>query len=66
MRAARGVEQLPASLSDAAERLAGSSVLRDAMGEFLFETFLATRRGEVEQYSGLDDDELIRAMRWRY
>jgi glutamine synthetase len=66
VRAARGVEQLPASLSDAAERLAGSSVLRDAMGGFLFETFLATRRGEVEQYSGLDDDELIRAIRWRY
>ncbi len=66
VRAARGVEQLPASLSAAVERLAGSSVIRDAMGDFLFETFLATRRGEIEQYSGLDDDELIRRMRWRY
>ena len=42
------------------------SVLREAMGEFLFETFLATRRGEAEQYVGLDDDELIRRTRWRF
>ena len=43
-----------------------SSVLREAMGDFLFEVFLATRRGEAEQYEGFDDDRLIRALRWRY
>jgi glutamine synthetase len=53
-------------LPEAVERLAASSVLRNAMGEFLFETFLATRRGECEQYAGLDDEELIRRLRWRY
>lgn len=66
VREERGVRQLPASLPEAVEQFAGSSVLRDAMGEFLFETFLATRRGECEQYAGLDDDELIRSVRWRY
>jgi glutamine synthetase len=66
VRADRGVRQLPASLPEAVEQLAGSSVLRHAMGEFLFETFLATRRGECEQYAGLADDELIRRLRWRY
>lgn len=66
VKAARGVRQLPASLADAAAALAGSTVLREAMGDFLFETFLATRRGEVEQYAGLDDDELIRRLRWRF
>jgi glutamine synthetase len=66
VREERGVRQLPASLPEAAEELATSQVLRDAMGEFLFETFLATRRGECEQYAGLDDDELIRSLRWRY
>lgn len=65
-RKARGVRQLPASLPEAIERLSASSVLRDAMGDFLFETFLATRRGEHEQYEGLDDDELIRRLRWRF
>ena len=58
---ARGIRQLPASLPEAADELAASSVLREAMGDFLFETFLATRRGEAEQYEGLDDDELIRS-----
>ncbi len=62
----RGVRRLPASLPQAVERLAASSVLRDAMGEFLFETFLVTRRGECEVYAGLDDDELIRRLRWRF
>jgi glutamine synthetase len=62
----RGVRQLPASLPEAAEELSRSRVLREAMGEFLFETFLATRRGEHEQYADLDEDELTRRMRWRY
>ena len=66
VKAARGVRQLPGNLEEAVEQLAASAVLRDAMGDFLFETFVATRRGEVEQYSGLDDDELIRRLRWRY
>ncbi len=66
VKAARGIRRLPGTLGDAVERLAASSVLREAMGDFLFETFLATRRGEVEQYAGLDDDELIRRLRWRY
>jgi len=65
-REARGVRRLPASLPEATEQLAASSVLRDAMGEFLFETFLATRRGEAEQYQNVDDEELIRRLRWRF
>jgi glutamine synthetase len=65
-REARGVRRLPASLPEATEHLAASSVLRDAMGEFLFETFLATRRGEHEQYRDVDDQELIRRLRWRF
>ena len=63
---ARSVRQLPASLPEAAEHLAGSSVLREAMGEFLFETFLATRRGEAEGYADLDADEVVRRTRWRF
>jgi glutamine synthetase len=62
----RGIEQLPASLAEAAERFAASDVLRDAMRDFLFETFLATRRGEAERCADLSDDELIRRTRWRF
>lgn len=66
VRTERGVRQLPASLQEAVERLSESTILRAAMGEFLFETFVATRRGESEEYAGLADDELIRRLRWRY
>lgn len=65
VKAARGVEQLPSSLPRAVEALAGSSVLRGAMGEYLFETFLATRRGEAAKYEDVDDDDLIARLRWR-
>ena len=66
VKEARGIRQLPATLAEATERLAASDVLREAMGDFLFETFVATRRGECAQYEGLDDDEMIRRLRWRY
>ncbi len=66
VKAARGVRQLPSSLAEAAERFGESSVLADAMGDFLFQTFLATRREECTQYEGLDVDELIRRLRWRF
>lgn len=62
----RGVRQLPTSLPEAVEHLAESAVLANAMGDFLFQTFLATRRGECAQYAGLEDHELIRRLRWRY
>jgi glutamine synthetase len=65
-KAARGVRQLPRSLAEAAERFAASSVLREAMGDFLFETFLATRRGEHQKYTAIAQDELIRRLRWRF
>ena len=63
---ARGIRQLPASLPEAADELSESVVLQEAMGDFLFQVFLATRRGEAEQYEGFDDDRLMRALRWRY
>ena len=66
VKAERGVRQLPASLPAAIEHLAASTVLREAMGDFLFETYLATRRGEAEWSAGLDDEGLIRRLRWRY
>jgi glutamine synthetase len=62
----RGVRRLPASLPEAIEELAASRSLRAAMGDLLFETFLATRRGDVEQCEGVEEDEMIRQYRWRY
>lgn len=65
-RERRGVAGLPASLSEAIQRLAASQVLRAAMGDLLFETFLATRRGDEEQYRDVAEDEMVRQYLWRY
>ena len=63
---ARGVRPLPGSLGEASERFARSDVLREAMGDFLFETFLATRRGEDRTYADVPEEELMRRLRWRF
>lgn len=62
----RGVRQLPASLPEAIDELARSEVLREAMGDFLFETFLETRRQESEHYRDMQESDIIRIHRWRY
>jgi glutamine synthetase len=61
-----GITQLPSSLDAAIGELERSSVLREAMGDMLFDSFLATRRGEAEAFAGMDDDAVARAHRWRY
>jgi glutamine synthetase len=65
-RKKRGVAQLPSSLGAAIGALERSALLREAMGDVLFEAFLATRRGEAAAFEGKDDDEIVRAHRWRY
>jgi glutamine synthetase len=61
-----GVRQLPSSLGAAIRELERSSVLRSAMGDVLFDAFLATRRGEREAFEGMDPADAVRAHRWRY
>jgi glutamine synthetase len=61
-----GVRQLPSSLGAAIRELERSSVLRSAMGDVLFDAFLATRRGERATYEGMDPADAVRAHRWRY
>jgi glutamine synthetase len=65
-RRKRGISQLPTSLGAAVSELQRSTVLREAMGDMLFDSFVATRKGEIEAFEGLDDDAVVRAHRWRY
>ena len=65
-RRSMGVRQLPSSLTEAIRELEGSTMLRAAMGDVLFDAFLATRRAERDAYEGKDADEVVRAVRWRY
>jgi glutamine synthetase len=65
-RRKRGIAQLPSSLGVAIAELERSAVLREAMGDMLFDSFVATRKGELEAFDGMDDDAVVRAHRWRY
>jgi glutamine synthetase len=65
-RRAMGIRRLPSSLGEAIGELEDSTMLRGAMGDVLFDAFLATRRAEREAYEGKDPDEIVRVHRWRY
>jgi glutamine synthetase len=65
-RAARGVRRLPTDLGAAVEHLAASDVLRAALGDELFEAFLAVRRLEWDTFGTADPATLADAHRWRY
>jgi glutamine synthetase len=65
-RTALGIRRLPASMLESIDALGASSVLRAAMGEDLFDAFLATRRSEAESLGNLPVEEMVRAVRWKY
>ena len=61
-----GVRRLPQSLPEAISHLEGSDVLRAAMGDALFESFLAVRRAEVGLFADRTPEEIAAATRWRF
>jgi glutamine synthetase len=65
-RKAAGIRPLPRSLGEAIKELEQSDLVREAMGEMLFESFLAVRRAEWKTFGDLDDAAVVRAHRWRY
>ena len=64
--AARGARRLPQSLTEAAAALEASELLRDAMGEPMFEAFLAVRRAEIELFSDVSAADVVARTRWRW
>jgi glutamine synthetase len=64
--AATGAVRLPQSLPESTAALEGSDVLADAMGEPLFEAFLAVRRAEAALFSGASPDDVVARTRWRW
>ncbi|MGI5246736.1 glutamine synthetase [Dactylosporangium sp. CA-139066] len=58
--------RLPTSLPEAIAALEADEGLRRALGDPLFEAFLAVRRAEVELFAGKSPEEIAAATRWRY
>jgi glutamine synthetase len=65
-RRSMGIRQLPDSLGAAIRELEKVAMLREAMGDVLFDSFLATRRAERDDFEGQDPEDVVRAHRWRY
>ncbi|MFF8785874.1 glutamine synthetase [Streptomyces sp. NPDC015125] len=65
-RARRGIVRLPATLTEAADRLEKSAPLYEAMGEVLHGAVLAVRRAEEAHFAESEDDEIAAATRWRW
>jgi glutamine synthetase len=59
-------ERLPQSLSGAMARLKDNTILRAAMGDRLFDAFLAVRSAELATFGELSAEEIVAATRWRY
>ncbi|MEM1333123.1 MAG: glutamine synthetase, partial [Actinomycetota bacterium] len=61
-----GVEQLPQSLSDALKVMEESELVRDALGEHIFEWFLRNKRSEWRSYkttvTQFERDRYLRAL----
>jgi glutamine synthetase len=49
-REERGIEQLPETLGEAIEELAGSELVREALGDHIFERYVDLKREEWEEY----------------
>jgi glutamine synthetase len=64
--AAAGITRLPLSLGQAISALERSDVLREAMGDMLFEALRAVRLAELEAFDGAEPDAVLAAHRFRY
>ena len=61
-----GVGRLPESPQASLAALEDSDLLRQAMGEWLFDAFTAVRRAEIELFAGRSPEQVVAASRWRY
>jgi glutamine synthetase len=64
--AGRGVPRLPQTVPEALDRLDRSDVLRQALGEPLYATFVDNRRAEAELFAESSPERVVAATRWRY
>jgi glutamine synthetase len=62
----RGIRRLPQSLAEATHCLEDSAMLREAMGDPLFEAFAAVRHAETALFADVDPAGIVAQTRWRW
>jgi glutamine synthetase len=60
------VPRLPTTLDAATEAFAATPMLRDAMGEALFDAVVAVRKAEADRLRDLSPEAVVSALRWVY
>lgn len=60
------VPRLPTTLDDATDAFAGTPMLREAMGDPLFDAVVAVRRAEADRLRDQDPADIVAALRWLY
>jgi len=61
-----GVRRLPTNPLEAADALADSKVLAEAMGVEMHDALLTVRRAEAERYRDISPAKLVELTRWRF
>jgi glutamine synthetase len=61
-----GVGRLPETVTAALACLDRSDLLRNAMGDYLYDAFTAVRRAEDALFAGSTPEQVVAATRWRY
>jgi len=62
----RGVSRLPQSLGESVSALENCATLREAMGDPLFEAYLAVKRAEISLFADASPAEVVTRTRWRW
>ncbi|RLC00858.1 MAG: type I glutamate--ammonia ligase, partial [Deltaproteobacteria bacterium] len=62
----KGIRQLSASLQEAIDELEKSTFVRKALGDPLYECYLAVKKFDWECYSPMTLEEMVEDLRWRY
>lgn len=65
-RAGRGVGELPATQAEQETALRASRAVGEALGPELLDAFLALRRSDAEGAVGMEIDDVLTGLRWRY
>jgi glutamine synthetase len=60
------VPRLPTTLDDATDAFAGTPMLREAMGDALFDAVVAVRRAEADRLRDQSATNIVAALRWVY
>jgi glutamine synthetase len=64
--ARRGIRRLPQSLAEATRCLEDAAILRQAMGDPLFQAFVAVRQAENRLFADVDPADIVAQTRWRW